>query len=196
MSKRHFIQQAAIRFLDLHEPDVDRAIAYAERLWQRLCERGYGAVQNGAPREHLDWYGALSAGQRAAFDRFWSAFDLKRGRNGAAMRWAQINPDAALAEHIIHAAGLEAEARKKLSAGQSPIMAQGWLHARRWEDYPPPAAEAADTARRGEAAERQRLHAEIKHLERLLQFQDNAQLREQRDELAGRLAVLEVEADG
>jgi hypothetical protein len=76
-------------------------------------------------------------GQRLAlFNRFWDAFDYKRGRAEAADAWIDIagfTPD--LAEVIIERAGIEARARPGIiQAGRTPKWAQGWLSGRRWED--------------------------------------------------------------
>ncbi|MFP4596506.1 hypothetical protein [Ralstonia sp.] len=197
MTRTDFIRHYVLRWFDRHtqEPGVKRLIYEAGRLWDYLNRNGVGERQAHQPRDITDWYATLSAEQRALFDRFWSnsSFAYKRGRNGAAMRWAQLNPDATTAEHIIHAAGLEAEARKRLPRDQTPIMAQGWLAERRWEDYAPPQAQQREQAHDANRAERRRLRAEISHLDRLLSHQENEQLREQRDELAGRIAVLEQE---
>jgi len=200
LTKREFVQRAAIRIFDPAAPDVDQAVDYAERLWQRLSERGYGAPREQGPRQNEDWYSRLTPEQQALFDRFWRAFNLKRGKQGAAMRWAQICPDAETAEHIIAAA--EAEARRKLPEGQQRKMAQGWLFERRWEDFEPPAAAApggADTARE-RSAEIRRLRVEANHLDLLLRHEKHEhtaqQLRDQADELRARIAVLEQETDG
>jgi len=195
MTKKDFVQRAAIRLLDPRQPDVDRAISWAERLWQRLTERGYGARQEKGPREHVDWYSRLTPDQQALFDRFWLAFRLKRGKQRAAMRWAQINPDADTAEHMIEAAANEAEQRKKLPDGQSPIMAQGWLQQRRWEDYPRSSGEAEASGPEAHAGEVRRVRGELAHLDSMVVRETNdetrGQLAEQAEALRKRLAALE-----
>jgi len=69
------------------------------------------------------------------FEKFWEAFDYRRGKAEAADAWLDLKPDADTAEAII--CGAEAEARARpavLDAGRTPKMAQGWLSGRRWED--------------------------------------------------------------
>lgn len=194
MNKRDFVQHAAIRLLDRKYPDVDKAVSWAERLWQRLSERGYGARAERGPREHIDWIARLTPEQRELFGRFWQAFGYKKGKQGAAMRWSQINPDEDLARHIIEAAA--AEAQRKLPDGQSRKMAQGWLAERRWEDFAPSERERVvddETARRDEIA---RLNAELLHVEHLEQHTHDpnvkAQLSEQIDDLKRRCEELEL----
>lgn len=193
MNKRDFIQHAAIRLLDRKYPDVDKAVGWAERLWQRLSQRGYGARTEQGPREHMDWIARLTPEQRELFHRFWQAFGYKKGKQGAAMRWSQINPDEDLARHIIEAAA--AEAQRKLPDGQSRKMAQGWLAERRWEDFEVSRDDAVtddETTRRSEIA---RLNAELLHVEHLEQHTKDpnvkAQLREQIEDLKHRLTALE-----
>jgi len=136
LSKKRFIQQVIIRSL----PTVDKlpqAIGYAENLWDALSKASYGEKPQAQPRANKDWYNSLSATQKQHFDKFWQAFRYKHGRDGAAMRWAQLGElDQASYKNIIKAA--EAEALRQLPQGQSRIMAQGWLNEKRWQDYQAP----------------------------------------------------------
>ncbi len=79
----------------------------------------------------------LSGWKLHAFNEFWESFGLKKGRAEAADAWLDIpalSPE--LTRKIIDAAGKEARARPALvSKGQTPKWAQGWLSARRWEDW-------------------------------------------------------------
>ena len=79
----------------------------------------------------------LSGWKLEAFNEFWESFALKKGRAEAADAWLDIpelSPE--LARKIVNAAGKEARARPALvSKGQTPKWAQGWLSARRWEDW-------------------------------------------------------------
>lgn len=70
------------------------------------------------------------------FMAFWDIFDYKRGRAEAADAWLNIPKlTAVICEQINKAARIEAENRKLIiEAGKSPIMAQGWISSRRWED--------------------------------------------------------------
>jgi hypothetical protein len=137
MTKKQFIQQIVIRAL----PEINQLSAtlqYAEQLWDSMSYYGYGADKTAKPRENLDYYKELSENQRAAFDKFWTAFKHKQDRNGAAMRWLQMGElDAEHYKLIIEAA--KQEALKPLSQGQVRKMAQGWLFERRYEDFTPDA---------------------------------------------------------
>jgi len=79
----------------------------------------------------------LTGWKLKAFDEFWEVFAYKKGRAEAADAWLDIlelTPE--LARRIVDAAGREARARPSLvSRGQAPKWPQGWLSARRWEDW-------------------------------------------------------------
>lgn len=69
------------------------------------------------------------------FEKFWNAFDYRKGKAEAAGAWFTLHPDNDLTEKIIEAAKTEADARQDLiSKGHTPKWAQGWLTVRRWED--------------------------------------------------------------
>lgn len=71
------------------------------------------------------------------FERFWNAFDYRKGKAEAAGVWFSLKPDDELMEKIIEAAQAEADARQGIIAkGNTPKWAQGWLTSRRWEDEP------------------------------------------------------------
>ncbi|QJD30097.1 hypothetical protein [Methylococcus geothermalis] len=63
---------------------VDAAIAHAEALWECLTAKGYGAPRQTGPREAVDWYAKLAEPSRNWFDQFWTAYGLKKDRNGLA----------------------------------------------------------------------------------------------------------------
>ena len=120
----------------------------------------------------------LTGKRLTTFEAFWAAFDLKKGKAEAADAWLDI-PELTdrLVARICDAARQEAQARREIEArGGTPKWAQGWLTARRWEDYepskPPPSRRAAppedsltdeerqkalDTMHRLEAERKQRL---------------------------------------
>ncbi|MEG7525083.1 MAG: hypothetical protein M3H12_18655 [Chromatiales bacterium] len=134
MHKRKHIQQAATYFLPHVGWDLNKAIDYAERLWQRLTERSYGAPEANGPRQSENWYGKLQGATKKQFDAFWNAFNFKQGRDGAAMRWYQLGDlTEQQAKQIIDAA--RAEAQRPLAPGVSRKMAQGWILERRWDDH-------------------------------------------------------------
>ncbi|MDE6734621.1 MAG: hypothetical protein K2J64_04055 [Desulfovibrio sp.] len=104
----------------------------------------------------------LTGKRLTAFEAFWDAFDLKKGKAEAADAWLDI-PELTdrLVARICDAARQEAEARREIEArGGTPKWAQGWLTARRWEDYepskPPPSQRAAPLEDRLTEEERQK----------------------------------------
>lgn len=135
MKKCDFIQQTSAQFLPALNWDLNKAIGYAEKLWQRLDERGYGEPKKAGPREIQRAYDKLDPLQKAAFDLFWSAFDYKHGRDRAALAWlkhGKLNKDDH--QRIIAGAKREAIRRKQLADGLTPAMAELWLNERRWLD--------------------------------------------------------------
>jgi len=84
----------------------------------------------------------LTGWKLEAFNEFWKAFAYKKGRAEAADAWLSIpNLTRYQAGRIIDAAAKEAKSRRELIArGQTPKWAQGWITARRWEDWEDAAA--------------------------------------------------------
>lgn len=78
----------------------------------------------------------LEGKRKQSFERFWEVFAYKKGRAEAIDAWAAIPQlTDALMEQILSAARKEAERRPEVvSAGRTPIYAQGWISGRRWED--------------------------------------------------------------
>lgn len=133
MSKKRFIQDVLIRNLPALDK-VPEAISYAEGLWDAISQHGYGQTAAATPRENKDWYQSLTPRQKEGFNRFWNAFKYKYGRDGAAMRWSQLGELSDKDyQKIIDAA--EKEGSRQLPPGQSRMMAQGWLHEKRYQDY-------------------------------------------------------------
>jgi hypothetical protein len=170
MHKKDFIQAASIQFMPELQWDVDKSIAYAEKLWARLSEKGYGEPKQTGPRETDKAYDKLPPVMKAAFDVFWRAFDYKAGKDGAAARWLQMG-ELPKAEYdaIFAAAKQEAQRRKTLPEGQTPIMAQGWLTQRRWLDY---AATETDQRRREQNQHQQtmiKLNGNLAHAKMMLE---------------------------
>ncbi len=128
--------------------DLDQAIRLAGTLWDRIC----GSAAPGAtkpepkPRATRDYYGALATELRAGFDAFYAAYRHPKGKQRAAMRWAEIAPDAALAKRIIEAAAADHALPRPADAVRK--YPEGWLSERRWEDLPATGAgqAAADPA--------------------------------------------------
>jgi hypothetical protein len=135
MTKKQFIQQIIIRAL----PEINNlpaTIQYAEQLWGNMNKQGYGEDKVSKPRESQDYYKKLSEHQRTAFDKFWTAFNYKKDRNGAAMRWLQMG-DLSHDEYQFIIDAAKQESLKPLPHGQVRKMAQGWLFDRRYEDFTP-----------------------------------------------------------
>lgn len=78
----------------------------------------------------------LEGKRKQSFETFWETFAYKKGRAEAIDAWAAIPQlTDALMEQILAAARKEAERRQEIvSAGRTPIYAQGWISGRRWED--------------------------------------------------------------
>lgn len=134
------------------------------------------AKRSGKPPPDEPHYRAKSGryltGKRLeSFQRFWDAFAYPKGKAEAADAWLGIPQlTDSLVALICYAAQCEAAERSSLeNKGQTPKWAQGWLNARRWEDYqlppaqPPPAHELPSLTPEEQArarATRQRLHQE------------------------------------
>jgi hypothetical protein len=165
VTKRQFIQHTAplmllAQLMREEKADPARAIAWAESLWERLSAVGYGPETGTGPRDIKDHVAALSPELADSFARLWRAYHLPKGKQDAAQRWAQIAPDAALAEVIIAAA--DADSREPRPDGAVRKWLQGWLSERRWEDRgsagvapasPGRDAQAPIDARRSEVAD-------------------------------------------
>lgn len=66
-----------------------------------------------------------------AFQRFWTAYDLKKGRDEAAKSWGRIAPDQQLAEAIVAAARWYAEDNPDKAFRKHPAT---WLNQKGWLD--------------------------------------------------------------
>lgn len=81
--------------------------------------------------------GRLLSGKRLeTFNQFWKAYDYPQGKAEAADAWLNIPiMTNKLVDKIINAASREAQRRPELiRKNRTPIMAQGWLTGKRWED--------------------------------------------------------------
>ena len=78
----------------------------------------------------------LTGKRLETFDLFWDAFDYKSGRAEAADSWIDIpNLTDVIVAKIIMAAKIEAKNRPEMRLNKkTPIMGQGWLSGKRWED--------------------------------------------------------------
>jgi hypothetical protein len=168
MHKKDFIQAASIQFMPELQWDVDKSIAYAEKLWARLSEKGYGEPKQTGPRETEKAYDKLTPVMKTAFDLFWIAFDYKAGKDGAAARWLQMG-ELPKAEYdaIIAGAKREAQRRKTLPEGQTPIMAQGWLTGRRWLDHAATPTDQRQQAQGARDLALRKLHGDLAHAKQM-----------------------------
>lgn len=83
----------------------------------------------------------LSGKWLETFFLFWEAYDYKQGLRAAADGWLKIKwPEDRASKNkvfndIIRAARKEKDGRdEKVARGSTPMMAQGWITAQRWED--------------------------------------------------------------
>ncbi len=132
-------------------PDGADPIDFAESMWQRMCERGYGdtvktntTAKTGKPRVSMDWEGKLHKDYPIAFEYFnqliaaWKTNIGKNslGKNNAAKAYYALiqkeNPNADQQKHIVYAAGDYARKRKDLN--HTPMMLQGYLNQRYYGD--------------------------------------------------------------
>lgn len=176
MQKRDFIQQAVLQFLpqtknpDTGKFDVDLAIAMAEKLWDKLSQRGYGDTKPSGPREIPKAYDQLSKypTMKAAFDLFWVAFDYKAGKDRAAARWLQMGKlEKAEYDRIVAAAKKEAALRKNLPDGRVAKMAEGWLTERRWQDHEETSVESAQKQQNQKEQQYRQLNQDLAHAKRM-----------------------------
>jgi len=81
----------------------------------------------------------LTGKRLETFNKFWNIFHvgwIKRGRADAADSWLDIPTltDSIIAEILLGAKAESMRRKRLLDSGRTPIMAQGWITARRWED--------------------------------------------------------------
>lgn len=185
--RRKFIHAAFIAVRPKRE-QFREALHWARDAWDFLAANGEGAAKPHEPRENgADWYAKLSDARRRQFDRFWSAYGYKKGKQGAAMRWHQYQYPDAVVERIVQAATAEARWWKENKPeSQTRIFAQGWLEARRWEDYEP-APSAAPGAGDTQNSQRRELLSRLAGLKRLNDARPNPELQRQIDELEAKL---------
>jgi len=193
VQKRDFIQQAAIEFLPQLEWDLDKALAYAEKLWKRLDQRGYGDARQTGPRDIPKAYDQLSKQpvMKAAFDLFWAAFDYKAGKDRAAARWLQMGPlEKAIYDKIVKAAKQAAIDRKNLPEGQSPKMAEGWLTERRWQDMDETAVEQGQKQQDQKARQIWQINQDLAHAKKMAEQTGDAYWHGEAEKLTNQLRQL------
>jgi len=204
MQKRDFIQQAVLQFLPQTKNaasgkcDVDLAIAMAEKLWDKLSQRGYGDARPTGPRDIPKAYDQLSkdpAG-KAAFDLFWAAFDYKSGRDRTAARWLQLGPlDKATVDQIIQAAKREAVQRKNLPEGRVAKMAEGWLTERRWLDSTETTTDQAQKQQNQKEQQLRQVTQDLAHAKRMADDTGDPYWYSEADKLTEKLRELRGQHD-
>lgn len=163
MSKKQFIQRAVISLI-VH-PDVlaspkdqriNRAIDYAEALWKRLDERGYGGTVEGEPRETRNWYAELQ--DQEVFDKVWRKYGRTGERNAAAKAWIKLTE----AEKTLVPAAVQKYLEQIGKEGTTKAHFSTWLNGRRWESFDaeqPSQAKAAINQRAQDIAAMQKMVA-------------------------------------
>lgn len=77
----------------------------------------------------------LSGPQLQAFEAFWKTFNYSQGKAAAADAWIDLRVNNEMFQRILKGALKESQRRPQLlDSGRTPIMAQGWLSQRRFED--------------------------------------------------------------
>lgn len=191
MKKRDFIQAACIQFLPETQWDINKSIQYAEKLWLKLDEKGYGEAKQNGPQELKKAYDKLTPVMKTAFDLFWLAFNYKQGKDEAAASWLQMGelPKADY-DRICAAAKRTAAARKNLPDGQVPIMAQGWLNKRRWLDSEDSATAAQAQQQSQHQQDTQRLRQDLAAAKRMFDLTKEQAWQDHIDRLTEQLRQL------
>lgn len=131
----------------VHTPESasDSAPQQARKPMSRKARTAAKAAESAEPFLLTKKGRKLTGKRLAAFEAFWEAYALKKGKVEAADAWLDIpSLTDGLVARICDAARQEAQARQLIEAkGGTPKWAQGWISGRRWEDYepskPPPA---------------------------------------------------------
>jgi len=90
------------------------------------------AEAEASPKEHK------STLARARFERFWSGYPRKVGKDAAWKTWGRLKPTDSLTEHIIAAVSMQAKSPQwTKDGGQFIPHPRTWLHQGRWQDEPP-----------------------------------------------------------
>jgi hypothetical protein len=182
MDKRQFIIMAfakarpsPAKFRD----ELDYARAKADFLVQEGLLNPDKVKGEKQPRKSVDYLARLEPDSRAAFLAWWKEYNrvpaqYKAGdRNEAACAWGQLNPDEALAQHMIEAAKADAAVwRDSAPAGARRMWGQGWINNRRFDAYEPPASASTSDVPAHQEAHRRAL-ADVRHWERLANTRPN-----------------------
>jgi hypothetical protein len=138
MQRKEFIQTACVAFMPHLEWSLDKSINYAEKLWERLGQRGYGESKAYATKDKplvLNAYDSLDGRKKAYFDRFWSAYNHKEGKQKTAEIWdalGDLSNDRY--DFIIARAGMAAKKHKAMPEGMTPLYPERWLAQSKFDD--------------------------------------------------------------
>lgn len=136
MSKKKFIQETSAVLMNnpkILEQEPEKwpslAIGWAERLWKRLDELGYGDRAEADPKAKRNWYSELQDQER--FDRSWAKYGREGGRNEAAKAWIALTEKEKT--HIEYSIPKYLE--QLGSTGKAKAHFSTWLNDRRWESF-------------------------------------------------------------
>lgn len=179
--------------------NLDQAITLAGALYDRLTAAGHTpdsasakAPRAGQTRKTVDHLAAMPEAQARAFEAFYRAYGHLKGKQRAAARWTEINPDAALAARITQAAAADAATPRPADAIRK--WPEGWLSERRWEDVPAPGSTPADPAA-ARAAEVRELLGDHAALVRLQQAAPTPATADRLAVIGARLGALGIHVD-
>jgi len=144
-AKKEFMQRFVAQIMVL--PENADPIDYAESVWARLTERGYGdalktnkTAKTAKPRVSIDWLDKVKIdfpNYHEYLVQLISAFKDNRGVNNGCKAFYDLcrtEPSIDQLKHVVYAAGVTAAGRKTNPA--DPIMLQGWINQRRFADIP------------------------------------------------------------
>jgi hypothetical protein len=195
MQKRDFLLHWLIRTAPTTDKDIADRLTQGERIYAAFEARyPLKETKPTGPHQRTHHVASLDERQKTAFEQFWNAYDWKHGKNEAAGVWKILDPDRSMVERIVAAARAEAARwRDNPPQGQTRIYAQGWLSARRWEDYTPPKAAPVQAAADPAQVERVRLLNKLQSLEHMYRLRASPGLAEQIEAARNELKALDRE---
>ena len=172
MQKRDFIQTASIHFMPVTEWSLDKSIRYAEGLWKRLDEKGYGESKSYTMKDKalvLNHYEKLSDHQRKYFDIFWTTYNVKEAKQKSAAVWLALGDlSDEKYKHIIKAAEMAAEKNKKLPKDITPLYPERWLAYKKFDDVLPTEGEKEQKKAVQKENQLSKIIGELNHAKRMV----------------------------
>ena len=166
---------------------LDDAIRYAEAIYQRTG--GDQPAGKYGQRKTENNISQMTTQQKTDFERVWNSYNHKHGKQRAAARWVEINPDKATVERILKAATADAAIHRP--QGQVRKYLEGWLADSRWEDYQTQQPTQQDQA----AKAMQQIAQELAHAKRMTGMDENSEYwAEQTELLTNKLTQMRKEA--